>query len=231
MKALKVLLFFLLLTSCGDPGKHLFILSGQSNMDGLMPEESFIPAVEAEFGRENVIVVKKAFDGQPIRRWHKAWTSPNQDTIQWQPDLYDSMMVRVYAAIGTQKLKSVTFVWMQGERDAREGLGNSYERSLYGLHEQLKADLGFPEINFVIGRLSDFDLENAKYPHWTKIRDIQVKVAESSPLFAWVNTDDLNDGLNRKGDSIQNDLHLSADGYRILGERFADSAIGLIESN
>ena len=200
-------------------------------MDGLMPEESFIPAVEEEFGKENVIVMKNAHDGQPIRRWFNDWKDPLGKGIVAQPDLYDTLRSKVDAAIMGQKIQSITFIWMQGERDAREGLSEEYERSLLGLHEQLRADLGFPEINFVIGRLSDFDLENAKYPHWTKIRDIQVKVAESSPLFAWVNTDDLNDGLNRKGDSIQNDLHLSADGYRILGERFADSAIGLIESN
>ena len=39
-------------------GKHLFILSGQSNMDRLDPKVSFTPAVEAAFGKENVIVVK-----------------------------------------------------------------------------------------------------------------------------------------------------------------------------
>ena len=35
-------------------GKHLFILSGQSNMLGLKPEESFTPTIEAQFGKENV---------------------------------------------------------------------------------------------------------------------------------------------------------------------------------
>lgn len=231
MKALKLLLFFLLLTSCGDPGKHLFILSGQSNMEGLIPEESFSPAVQAKFGKENVIIVKSAYGGQPIRRWFKDWKDPLGTGIAAQPDLYDTLLSQVNSAIAEQKIQSITFIWMQGERDAREGLAEEYERSLIGLHAQLKADFDFEEINFVIGRLSDFDLGNANYPHWTQIRAIQMKVAESSPRFAWVDTDDLNEGLNRKGDSIQNDLHLSADGYRILGKRFADSAIGLIESN
>ena len=36
-------------------GKHLFILSGQSNMAGHQPEEAFIPAVVKAFGKENVI--------------------------------------------------------------------------------------------------------------------------------------------------------------------------------
>ena len=50
-------------------GRHLFILSGQSNMAKFNEKTTFIPAVEAAFGRENVIVVKDAQGGQPIQRW------------------------------------------------------------------------------------------------------------------------------------------------------------------
>ncbi|MFC3879854.1 sialate O-acetylesterase [Algoriphagus namhaensis] len=230
-KIAKLILIFLVATACRPEGKHLFILSGQSNMEGLIPEESFIPKVEAEFGAENVIVVKSAYGGQPIRRWFKDWKDPLEMGIQAQPDLYDTLLSKVNSAIIGQKIQTITLVWMQGERDAREGHADEYERSLVGLHGQLVEDLDFENINFVIGRLSDFDLENARYPHWTRIRDIQVQVAQSNGKFAWVDTDDLNDGLNRQGKEIQNDLHLSAQGYYILGERFAESAIHLIRSN
>jgi hypothetical protein len=71
-------------------------------------------------------------------------------------------------------------------------------------------------------------MDNTKYPHWTKIREVQTAVAESNPRFVWVNTDDLNDGTNRRGKTIKDDLHYSADGYKTLGKRFADSAIKLI---
>jgi lysophospholipase L1-like esterase len=54
-------------------------------------------------------------------------------------------------------------------------------------------------------------------------------VAGSSPRFSWINTDDLNDGLNRKGKQIKNDLHYSAEGYKTLGKRFAQSALKLIK--
>lgn len=63
------------------------------------------------------------------------------------------------------------------------------------------------------------------------IREIQVKVAESDPRFGWINTDDLNDGYNRQGKEIKNDLHMSAEGYRIMGQRFADKSIELIHAN
>lgn len=218
-------------TTCiASEGKHLFILSGQSNMAGLDPNESFTPTVEKAFGKENVIVVHDAQGGQPIRRWYKEWKPAEGDEPKATGDLYDRLMAKVHPAIAEEKMASVTFVWMQGERDAREEHGDVYAKSFLGLVEQLSADLERQDVNWVIGRLSDFDLENARYPHWTKIRDEQVRIAEASKRGAWVDTDDLNDGLNRQGKPIKNDLHYSAEGYKILGERFAASAVKLVEA-
>jgi hypothetical protein len=211
--------------------KHLFILSGQSNMVGLKPEESFLPAIESALGKNNVIVVKDAMGSQPIRRWYRDWKPLEGDTPPAQPDLYDSLMKKVNAAIANQRIETVTFIWMQGERDAREKLGNVYERSLLGLYHQLSNDLKRNDVNFIIGRLSDFGMSNANYPDWVMIREIQARVGESNPRFAWINTDDLNDGHDRSGKAIQNDLHMSADGYITMGQRFAQQAIQLINTS
>ncbi len=220
-----------LLVSCSPnrEGKHLFILSGQSNMVGLLPEESFTPIIETQFGPDNVIIVKDAHGGQPIRRWYRDWKPLKGNEPIAQPDLYDSLWTKTNTAIQKEKIETVTFIWMQGERDAREKLGDVYERSLIGLYDQLSADLKRNDLNFIIGRLSDFDMQNERYPHWTLIRDIQVKVAESNPRFGWINTDDLNDGYNKNGKKIKNDLHMSSDGYTEMGKRFAEQAILLIK--
>lgn len=61
------------------------------------------------------------------------------------------------------------------------------------------------------------------------MRKVLVEIAESDPRGAWVDTDDLNDGLNRRGKPIQNDLHYSAEGYVTFGQRLADSAIRLVK--
>lgn len=224
-----VVLIVILVSSCKP--KHLFILSGQSNMVHLDPNISFKPALEAEFGKKRIILVKDAIGSQSISQWYKDWESPDGNSPEVAGDLYDSLMLKVKDSIKDKKLASVTFIWMQGERDARMKFAEVYESSLLGLHQQLSKDLNRTDINFIIGRLSDFDMQNEKWPHWTKIRDIQVKVAESQTSFAWVNTDDLNDGINKKGKIIKNDLHLSEDGYKILGERFALKAIQLIKEN
>lgn len=213
-----------------DAGAHLFILSGQSNMAGLDPNISFVPAVEAAFGRANVIVVKDAMGGQPIRRWYKQWKPAQGEGPEATGDLYDRLMAKVDAAIEGKTIQTVTFVWMQGERDAREEHGQVYGASFRGLLDQLHTDLKFRNINFVIGRLSDFDMANTRYPHWTMVRKAQVALAEADLRGAWVDTDDLNDGLNRQGREISNDLHYSVEGYKILGQRFADKAIALVRN-
>lgn len=210
-------------------GVHLFMLSGQSNMAGHQPKEAFTPAIEAALGKENVVIIQDAVGGQPIQRWYKNWKSPEGEKPKKTGDLYDRLLGKVTKATKGKELKSVTLIWMQGERDARMGWGAVYEESLRGLHAQVAKDLKQKDVAFVIGRLSDFDLDNKRCPDWTKVREIQVAVADSSDRFAWVNTDDLNDGKNRKGKEIKDDLHYSAEGYKTLGKRFAESALKLIE--
>jgi hypothetical protein len=222
------LLSFILMSCSTNKGMHLFILSGQSNMAGLDPEISFIPAIEAEFGKENILVVKDAQGGQPIRRWYKNWKASGENGPKAQGDLYDRLMIKVNDTIQNKELASVNFIWMQGERDAKEEHGDVYEKSLLGLHRQLSDDLNRQDINFIIGRLSDFDMTNSKYRHWQMVRAAQVAVAESNSQFGWVDTDDLNDGLNKRGKEIKNDLHMSVKGYHTMGERFAEKSIELI---
>ncbi|WP_439131911.1 sialate O-acetylesterase [Polaribacter sp.] len=218
-------------TAQKQKGKHLFILSGQSNMELLRPKESFTPKLNKKFGKRNVIVVQFAKGSQSIRKWYKDWVPAVENESKAEPYLYDSLMKKVKKAIRNKDIATVTFVWMQGERDARKSRRAVYRKSLLGLHKQLSDELGRTDVNFVIGRLSDFGLIKKGWPDWMQIRNIQVEVAESNPRFAWINTDDLNTGVNRKGENIKDGIHMTAEGYVIMGERFADKAIKLIEDN
>jgi hypothetical protein len=208
------------LVNAEESGQHLFILSGQSNMNRLKPNVSFLPAVTKEFGKDHVILVKDARDGQPIRQWYKKWKPAHGDQPKEIGALYDLLMSKINAAIKDKRIKTVTFVWMQGESDAKERHGEVYAASLKGLLDQLNKDLGRSDINAVIGRISDFDMGDKKFPHWTMVRKAQVEVAESSDRYVWVDTDDLN--------GAKNSLHYDPEGYETLGKRFAEKAIELI---
>jgi len=202
-------------------GKHLFILSGQSNMWALNPDLSFTPTVQKEFGADNVIVVKKAWGGCPISQWYKQWKpNPNAAVAKGNGKYYDLLMVDVNEAIKGKKIDTVTFVWMQGEFDANRGRHNAYEDSLTGLIKQFGDDMKREDLNFVIGRISDWGLHRKPAP-WKIVRKAQVAVAEKSPRGEWIDTDDLN--------GPENGLHMTQKGYVEMGKRFAGKAIKLIQ--
>ena len=190
-----------------------------ANMD---PARVFTPEVERHFGARNVVVVKVAQKGQPIRRWYKDWKVSGDQNPAQIGDIYEQLIQAAKAAMNGKSLKSVTLVWMQGERDAKEGLSAHYEEAFRGLLGQIKTDLKVAEMNYVIGRLSD---SGQGKKDWDNIRAIQQKLGEAGPHAAWVNTDDLNDGASGKGD----DLHYSKAGYDLLAKRYAEKIKALVK--
>lgn len=202
---------------------HLFILSGQSNMAGLDPKISFEPLLKKSLAGDEVIVVKYALGGRPIHRWYKKWYPEEGEAPKATGDIYDRLMNKVNEAVQGRNPGTITFVWMQGERDAREKYGEFYPYRLKGLIRQLRADMGRQDINFVIGRLSDYAINSKRYLFWTLVRIAQVETAESDPHGAWVDTDDLN--------GSDNDLHYTDEGYEELGRRFANKSIELIRKS
>ena len=209
-------------------GKHLFILSGQSNMVGMDPDVSFTPAVAEAFGKDKVIVVKDAHGGQSIRSWGKTnheFPPPTTGRVpKVRGEHYGPLMEKVKAAIAGQTLETVTFVWMQGESDLNNTAYDAYLKELLG---QLETDLAFKKINVVIGRISDSGLDVEKRRRGVvNIRRVQQEFAEAHPRGAWIDTDDLND--KKDGEKVVNDLHYTKEGYQILGTRFAEKAIELI---
>lgn len=221
----------------GKQGRHLFILSGQSNMQRLDSTLSFTPAVEKAFGKDNVTVVKSAKSGAAIRYWDKDYKWPEgrpekrgRARKEAKPKefgyLYDPLMEAVKKkTAGNPPYDTVTLIWMQGETDAGEELADVYINSFQRVLARLKSDLKIESINVVIGRLSDWGLDIPKIKAATeRMREIQVTFAEDNPNVEWVNTDDLNDD-EKKG----NLLHYHEAGLKILGQRFAEKAIALIK--
>ena len=162
----------------------MFILSGQSNMQGHRPDEAFSPNGEKGiWGRE-------CDRGSGCAGWTTDPSMVEENGLirreinrAQSGDLYNRLMSKVKPAIKGEKLGSISFVWMQGERDAKMGWGKLYGEALIGLHAQFANDLKWKkkDLGFVIGRLSDFDMNNKKYPHWSKVREAQVQVANANP--------------------------------------------------
>lgn len=242
MKSVPIILFALCpLLSALAAGKpaHLFILSGQSNMAGMNPKTGFEPEAKALFPDADVAYIKVAAGGQPIRYWVAEWNevaakhgidaakARAKETGRQTGAFFYESITKQFAELLKKHPQpaSVTFCWMQGERDAKEKLDAAYGDSLKQLIANLRRDLKQPQMNFVIGRLSDFG--KAEDKPWQSIREAQVSLAKADGRGAWVDCDDLN---NKEKDGMpRNDLHYTPQGYELLGRRYVRQAKALIE--
>lgn len=114
------------------------------------------------------------------------------------------------------------FYWLQGETDAtRLDAALAYEVNLRALIAHLRQDLaavtGADPLPVLIARIGP--LPARVYPYQHHVRGAQVRVAESTPGVAWVDTDD----LPRDEDGI----HLLAPGVLALGKRWAAAWVRL----
>ena len=176
-------------------------------MKNLDPDVSFTPTLRKAFPDDEVVVTKVAYGGRAIARWVP------------RAKIYSELLEQAKKDVAGRTIASVTFVWMQGERDHQEDeTTRTYKANLETLYRQLTEDLKRDDINWVIGRLSDARLGTA---NWDTIRQVQVDVAEKHPRAAWIDTDDLN--------GPSDGVHCPPDGYKQMGIRFAEKAISLIK--
>ena len=94
-------------------GKHLFILSGQSNMARFKPALWFTPGISKALGGDNIIVSFHAQGGQPISKWYKEWKGSKGEIDTDAGEIYDVMMEATQTKIDGEKIQTVTFIWMQ----------------------------------------------------------------------------------------------------------------------
>lgn len=215
-------------TLAADKPAHLFILSGQSNMQGMNPKLGFEPETAKLLPNADVAYIKVSRGGQPIRLWVTEWNEiakkAGLDSTSAGTKYYKPILEQFAELIKKHPdPASVTFCWMQGERDAKENLSKAYEAALTTLIANLRRDLKQPNMNFVIGRLSDFSTVG----EWEAVRKIQVSLAAKDERGAWVDCDDLNN--KEKNGVKRDDLHYTKEGYELLGRRFARQAKLMIE--
>lgn len=214
------------------PPVHLFILSGQSNMAALEPADSFLPEIRSLLPGAELLHVKVAAGGQPIRFWLAEWDRIADATGLAQrnekgPIYYEQILVQVRELRATHPhADSITLCWMQGERDAKTGLSPAYEAAFRQLVDNLRRDLAAPDLHVVIGRLSDHSPGDEFQSEWDAIRALQVEIAASLRQGAWVDTDDLND-QSRDG-RVFDGLHYTKEGYLEFGRRLARQSARLI---
>jgi hypothetical protein len=210
-------------------GRHLFILSGQSNISGTV-RDAFADRVRERFGEENAVVVMRMKSGRGIRFWVADYGQPaghglTDKKMNSNGQEYKPLIEAVMAVAKDQSFDTVGFIWMQGESDANNRLSEVYEESFIKLIEQLEKDQGRDDLYFVIGRINDYARSRPDKEHWRRVRESQVKLGKT-PGNAWIDTDDLNGG---DAEQPNGDIHFPRKGAVSLGQRFADKAMELID--
>lgn len=221
----------LLLTGAAAGTGHLFILSGQSNLERLDPQR-FARVVKRRLRPEPVWQIRVAHGGQSIRGWVEGWDELARAAQIPVPDgeagAYYGEILEAYrnGVVEHGVPETVTLIWAQGETDVRKGLAAVYQPAFEAFVQQLQDDLEAPRLHLVLGRLSDFQPRlDAPSQAWADLRSWQVERGSRRGT-AWVDTDDLNDlGERRRS---WNDLHYSKRGYRIFAKRLALQAAALV---
>ena len=108
-------------------------------MQGMDPETGFLPEANKLFKGDQVVYIKVAKGGQPICRWLEEWTDIAEKKgldAKHISRIHRDGKVEFYQPILDQyqemlkkhpRLTSVTFCWMQGERDANGGAHAPYK--------------------------------------------------------------------------------------------------------
>jgi len=141
-------------------------------------------------------LVQCAVGGTPLSRWVKG------------ADLYENAVRRVELAMQAGILKGV--LWHQGESDSSSPtLASSYEARLKQMFENLRVDLGSPDLPIVVGQLGEFVQE----PYVETVRSALRNLPHDLSGVGFADSQ----GLSDKGDQ----LHFSVDSQHEMGVRYA----------
>ena len=209
-----------------ETDRHLFILSGQSNMTGAL-EGGFREVMRRELGEGRAVIVRQSKSGRGIRFWVDDNDLPDDHPLHGEiksgnGEEFPKLLAAAQSAGDAKAFATVTFIWMQGESDANRNLADTYAKSFTTLRNRLKAGLGIERMHFVIGRISDYGLHGEQAAGWEAVRKAQMDIANTDPLGAWIDTDDLNGGDEQHP---QGELHYPAGQYPALGARLAAAAL------
>lgn len=156
-------------------------------------------------------LVPAACGGSPITAWE-----PGKYFEQTKSHPYDDALARARRAMRDGTLKAV--LWHQGESDANAQAAPLYEKRLEALITRFRADLGAPDLPFILGQLGQFPGKpwNA---HQTEVDRAQRAVAAKMNNVRYVSSDELS--------ATRDKLHFETDALRVFGRRYAEAYLGL----
>jgi hypothetical protein len=195
--------------------------SGRCGKDEIGPELTLGRALADAYPNHQIALLKHAAGGTSMDGWNPDDTGPADESHMYvglTEKMSDALMALTDAG---KEFEVAGLFWEQGGGDGRDlGLAESYATNLQNFIATIRDDFnGGPGMPFVIGRSNSFLQTSGGYPYMNMVRDAQVDVANSDPVGAWINGDDLS--------RYPNDVHYDAAGQLELGRRFASAFLGI----
>lgn len=156
-------------------------------------------------------LIPTACGGSPIATWQ-----PGKHWAQTKSNPWDDSITAAKLAMKSGTLKAI--LWHQGESDASAESAPLYEKALEDLITRFRAELGTPDLPFIIGQLGRFP-EKPWTPEREAIDAAQQAVAKKMKNVRFVPI------ANPK--SIGDHLHFDTPTLRAFAEGYADAYLGI----
>ncbi|MFC4991865.1 sialate O-acetylesterase [Rubritalea tangerina] len=228
-----LLLGLAVVVSAAPRKRHLMIFVGENNMESVRPERTVLPVLkkDKELRKSELLWVREARRTMSMHDLDEGWRdSEGKAKKKLGPDYkvkktkdYKRLLENAKQAARKKECDTVILYWMVGETDAQKGWGDQYEASFKRFIKQFEEDLGLGKIHVVITRLSDYGIENKKYPDWQKVRKAQEKLVKDNKGWVLVSTDDYNGKTNK--------LQFDKKGLEALGDTYAEIAMKFLGSS
>jgi len=150
---------------------------------------------------------------------------------QWQSgvprSLYDEAVRRVKLALSqgpSGKTRLCGVLWLQGESDSKDNLYSEYQKKLLGVVDNLRTDLGMPDLPFIACTIGSFVETKGNYPRAREINAILLDLPNQRPRTACVDARDL-------AGNIGDNLHYNTESQVVIGPRYAEKYLSLKSAN
>ena len=168
----------------GDTIKSNVTVGQGAYADFIGPELMFAHQLD-EYYEDPVLIIKTAWGGKNLAEDFRPPSAGGitgasyQDMIQTVKDVTDNLGAN-FPNMGTSDFEIAGFVWFQGWNDgASDDFLNAYESNLYHLVNDVRNDLGVPNLPVIIGSSGQGGFEQTNDP-WVQSMQNIVAVAQES---------------------------------------------------
>ena len=181
---------------------------------GVGPGRAFGVAISRRDTDADIGLVPAAVGGTSI-----VWWEPGAQDPATKLHPYDDAIRRARLALKSGYLAGI--IWHQGESDANAQAAPLYAERLRALVARFRADLGAPEVPFIVGQLGRFP-ERPWHQYLAQIDAVHRALPFQVSRAAYVSAD----GLTHRGDT----LHFDSRSAREFGRRYASVFLALRDS-